>query len=119
FFHGGGFSMGDLESHDTLCRALANHAGCAVAAVDYRLAPEHPFPAGVDDSDVATMWIVEHAAELDLDPARVAVGGDSGGGTFATIVSLLARDRGGPALCLQVLINPGGLDLDFDQPSCT
>ena len=117
FFHGGGFSAGSLASHDRLCRALANRSRCTVVAVDYRLAPEHKFPAGIEDAYAATAWISAHAGELGVDPNRLAVGGDSGGGTFATTVALLARDRGGPPISFQYLINPGGLDFDYDRPS--
>jgi acetyl esterase len=118
YLHGGGFTMGSLESHDRLCRALANRSGCLVVAVDYRLAPEHPFPAGIDDADAATTWVAAHAGELGGDPDRVAIGGDSGGGTFGAVVSMLARDRGAPELRFQYLLNPGGLDFDYTRPSC-
>ncbi len=118
FFHGGGFTMGSLASHDRLCRSLANRSGCLVVAVDYRLAPEHPFPAGVEDAYAATAWIARHGEELGGDSSRIAVGGDSGGGTFGAVVCLLARERGGPAIRLQYLINPGGLDYDYSRPSC-
>jgi len=110
FFHGGGFTMGSLASHDRLCRALANRSACLVVAVDYRLAPEHPFPAGVEDAYAATAWIARHGKDLGGDPGRIAVGGDSGGGTFGAVVCLLARERGGPKIRLQYLIHPGGLD---------
>ncbi len=119
FFHGGGFTMGSLASHDRLCRALANRSGCLVVAVDYRLAPEHRFPAGIEDAYAATAWISRHAGELGGDGSRMAVGGDSGGGTFGAVVCWLARDRGGPALRFQYLINPGGLDFDYSRPSCS
>lgn len=117
YFHGGGFTAGSLTSHDRLCRSLARRSDCAVIAVDYRLAPEHKFPVGIEDSYAATAWISEHAAELGIDPARLAVGGDSGGATFATTVALLARDRGGPPIAFQYLVNPGGLDFDYDRAS--
>jgi acetyl esterase len=119
FFHGGGFTMGSLASHDRLCRALANRSGCLVVAVDYRLAPEHRFPAGIEDAYAATAWIARHGSELGGDPDRIAVGGDSGGGTFGAIVCWLARERGGPPIQLQYLINPGGLDYVYSRPSCT
>ena len=90
FFHGGGWVFGDLETHDNLCRGLANAADCTVVSVDYRLAPEHKFPAAVDDAFAATKWILAHASELGLDTGRVALGGDSAGGNLATVVSLLA-----------------------------
>ena len=118
FFHGGGFTMGGLASHDRLCRSLANRSGCLVVAVDYRLAPEHPFPAGNEDAYAATSWIASHAVELGGDAERIAVGGDSGGGTFGAVVCWLARERGGPRLRFQYLINPGGLDFDYSRPSC-
>jgi len=111
YYHGGGWVIGDLDTHDTLCRELANGAGCAVVAVDYRLAPEHRFPAAVDDALAATRWVARHAAELRIDPARLAVGGDSAGGNLAAVVALAARDDtdgGGPLpIVFQLLIYPG------------
>jgi acetyl esterase len=106
YFHGGGFVIGNLDTHDRLCRALANASLCAVIAVDYRLAPEHKYPAAVDDAYAATRYIAEHAAEFGIDPNRIAVGGDSAGGSLATVVCLLSRDRGGPQLKFQLLIYP-------------
>jgi acetyl esterase len=106
FYHGGGWVIGDLESHDHVCRALANGAQCMVVAVDYRLAPEAKFPAAVDDCFAATRWVADHSTELGIDPARIAVGGDSAGGNLAAVVARLARDRGGPALTYQLLIYP-------------
>jgi acetyl esterase len=106
YFHGGGWVIGDLETHDVLCRQLTAEAGVTVVAVDYRLAPEHAFPAAVDDAWAATRWSVAHAERLGIDPGRVAVGGDSAGGNLAAVVALLARDAGGPALAFQVLIYP-------------
>jgi len=96
YFHGGGWVLGDLESHDHVCRALANSVPCAVISVDYRLAPEHKFPAAVHDSYAATQWITDHAGELGVDRSRISVGGDSAGGNLAAVVSQIARDRGGP-----------------------
>jgi acetyl esterase len=116
FFHGGGWVIGDLESHDQACRALANATPCIVVAVDYRLAPEHKFPAAVDDAIAATGWIAGNAAALGIDPARIAVGGDSAGGNLAAVVSLDARDRGGPPLAFQLLIYPCA-DMALDHPS--
>jgi acetyl esterase len=106
YFHGGGWVIGDLDTHDVLCRELATHAGCAVAAVDYRLAPEHRFPAAADDAIAATRWVRDHAGALALDPSRLAVGGDSAGGNLATVVALAARDAGDPPLAFQLLIYP-------------
>ena len=106
YYHGGGWTIGDLDTHDTLCRELANGAGCAVVAVDYRMGPEQRFPAAVDDCLAATRWVRQHAAELHLDAARLAVGGDSAGGNLAAVVSLIARDSGDLAVAFQLLIYP-------------
>ena len=106
FFHGGGWTIGDLDTHDVVCRQLANGARCAVFSVDYRLAPEHPFPAAVDDCVGATRYVFERAGELKVDPRRVAVGGDSAGGNLAAVVSIHARDHGGPMPAFQLLIYP-------------
>lgn len=106
FYHGGGWVVGDLETHDGLCRFLAAAAGTAVLSVDYRLAPEHPFPAAVDDALDAFNWAAANAADLGVDPRRIAVGGDSAGGNLAAVVSRLARDAGGPMPAMQLLIYP-------------
>jgi len=106
FFHGGGFVICNLDTHDRQCRSLANGSGCAVISVDYRLAPEHKHPAAVDDAYAVTRYVAEHAAEFGIDPNRIAVGGDSAGGNLAAVVSLLSRDRGGPSLKFQLLIYP-------------
>jgi acetyl esterase len=112
YFHGGGFVCGSLDTIDGPLRALANRSGCAIASVDYRLAPEHRFPAAFEDAVAATEWL--HAsAELGLDPSRVAVGGDSCGGGLAAAVALAARDRGGPPIAFQFLIYP------MLDPDCT
>lgn len=115
YFHGGSFWLGTLDHFDSLCRGLANEAGCIVAAVDYRLAPEHKFPTAPEDCYAALSWVVAHAAELGVDASRVSVGGVSAGGNLAAVVALMARDRGGPALALQVLEIPV-TDLTCDAP---
>jgi acetyl esterase len=106
YLHGGGFVIGGLETHDSLCRQLAQRSGGAVLALDYRLAPEHPFPAAVDDAWAALRWLATDAASIGVDASRLAVGGDSAGGTLAAVCALLARDAGLP-LALQLLITPG------------
>ncbi|MFV8052589.1 alpha/beta hydrolase [Mycobacterium sp. 48b] len=106
YFHGGGFVLCDLDSHDSCCRRLANGIGAIVISVDYRLAPEHPYPAAVEDAWAATEWAAAHAGELGGDPARFVVAGDSAGGNLAAVVALTARDRSGPPIAFQVLIYP-------------
>ncbi|MFM2059245.1 MAG: hypothetical protein RLY71_3630 [Pseudomonadota bacterium] len=106
YLHGGGFVIGGLETHDSLCRQLALRSGAAVVALDYRLAPEHRFPAAVDDSWGALQWLAHEAWQLGLDGSRLAIGGDSAGGTLAAVAALQARDAGLP-LALQLLITPG------------
>ena len=104
YFHGGGWTIGDLDTHDVLCRQLAVGARCVVFSVDYRLAPEHPFPAAVADCLEATRYVAENAAKLRIH--GIAVGGDSAGGNLAATIALLARDAGGPALAFQLLVYP-------------
>ncbi|MDQ6684860.1 MAG: alpha/beta hydrolase [Pseudomonadota bacterium] len=106
YFHGGGWTIGDLDTHDVLCRQLCNESGCALVSVDYRMGPEHRFPAAVDDAYAATCWVAAHAAALGVDPTRLAVGGDSAGGNLAAVVALLARDARAPAIRWQLLIYP-------------
>ena len=106
FFHGGGWVAGGLDTHDGLCRRLAEASGCRVVAVDYRLAPEHPFPAGLMDCLMAVNWVAHHARALQIDPSQLAVGGDSAGGGLAAAVTQIARDAGGPRIALQALICP-------------
>jgi acetyl esterase len=106
YFHGGGWVICDLDSHDGACRRLATAIGAVVVSVDYRLAPEHPWPAASDDAYAATLWTAEHADELGVDASRLAVAGDSAGGNLAAVIAQMARDRGGPALAFQLLIYP-------------
>lgn len=106
FYHGGGFVMGDIDSHDPLCRNLANASGCLVLSVDYRLAPEHKFPAAVEDAYDALLWAAANAADLGADPARIAIAGDSAGGNLAAVVSQLSKARSGPKIAFQLLIYP-------------
>lgn len=106
YFHGGGWVVGSIASHDALCRRMCNQSGSTVISVDYRLAPEHKFPAAVDDCFAATQWAAAYAAELGGDPQKVVVAGDSAGGNLAAVVALLARDQGGPPIAGQVLIYP-------------
>ncbi|HEX4669522.1 MAG TPA: alpha/beta hydrolase [Solirubrobacterales bacterium] len=116
YFHGGGWVIGDLDTHDGVCRFLAAAAGTAVLSIDYRLAPEHPFPAAVEDAWAGFAWAATNAAELGIDPARIAVGGDSAGGNLAAVVSLLARAGGGAMPAMQLLIYPP-TDSAGDLPS--
>lgn len=106
YFFGGGWTLGTIDTSDGVCRALTNAVGCVTITVGYRLAPEHKFPAGVADCHAATQWISEHAADLGIDPDRIAVGGDSAGGNLAAAVTLMARDQGGPKLAHQLLVYP-------------
>ncbi len=116
WFHGGGWVLGNLESHDPTCREIANRSGAMVAAVDYRLAPEHKFPAAADDCYAATRWVAENAGALGYPAGRLAVTGDSAGGNLAAVVALMARDQGGPPLRMQVLIYPA-FDPTMSAPS--
>lgn len=106
FLHGGGWCLGTLDERDTRCRAISAGARCVVASVDYRMAPENRFPTAVEDAYAALCWLVEHAAQVNADPRRVAIGGESAGANLAAVCCLLARDRGGPALCHQWLDVP-------------
>jgi acetyl esterase/lipase len=117
FFHGGGFVVCTLETHDPYCRALATEAGVMVVSVDYRLAPEHKFPAGVEDCLAATEWVLAHAGELGADGARVFVAGDSAGGTMAAVVALLLRDKGVKGLAGQILLYP--VTAYYDPPTAS
>ncbi|MGV0807326.1 alpha/beta hydrolase [Mycolicibacterium setense] len=116
FAHGGGFVFCDLDSHDGLCRNLANLTPAVVVSVAYRLAPEHRWPTAAEDMYAATCWAVDHAVDFGADPSRVAVGGDSAGGNLAAVTTVLARDRGGPALAAQLLLYPV-IAADFDTDS--
>lgn len=116
YFHGGGWVIMDVNTHDPLCRALANAAGCAVVSVDYRLAPEHKYPVASEECYAATQWVAEHGSELGLDTSRMALAGDSAGGHLTAVVAQMARDRGGPALRAQVLHCPV-TDYSFETPS--
>jgi acetyl esterase len=116
FFHGGGFVIGSLETHDGLCRMLANMSGCRIISIDYRLSPEHPFPAAVEDAFAAAEWVASNAAQLGIDPERLAIGGDSAGGNLAAVVTQIARDTGAPKLAFQMLLFPAA-DLGADTAS--
>ena len=116
FFHGGGWVIGDLDSHDVVCRKLADEGQLIVISVDYRLAPEHKFPAAVDDAITATKWIADNSKRLGIDALRLTVGGDSAGGNLAAVVAIAARDGNGPAIAGQVLIYPA-TDFTMAHPS--
>jgi len=106
YFHGGGWVLGNVDSTNAICRSVAARTGCTVVSVEYRLAPEHKFPAPLDDCYAATLWAAEHAGEIGADPRRLAVGGDSAGGNLAAAVALRARDENGPKLAMQLLVYP-------------
>lgn len=106
YYHGGGWLLGGLDSHDVVCRRFANAAHCRVASVDYRMAPEYKFPAAVDDSAAATRWAIDNAAALGIDTTKIAVGGDSAGGNLAAVIALMARDGALPPVVFQLLIYP-------------
>lgn len=116
FFHGGGWVIGDLDSHDVVCRKLAQEGQLIVISIDYRLAPEHKFPAAVDDAIAATRWIADNAGSLGIDAARLTVGGDSAGGNLAAVVAIAAREGEGPTIAGQVLIYPA-IDFALTHPS--
>jgi acetyl esterase/lipase len=118
FFHGGGFALGDLDTHDVTAREHAVGANSVVVSVDYRLAPEHPYPAAVDDVWAATRWVADHAGEFGADSSRLAVAGDSAGGNLAAVVAQLARNTGGPELVFQLLWYPSTM-WDTSLPSFT
>jgi acetyl esterase len=116
YFHGGGWVIGSLVSHDPACRRLAQMSGCVIIAVDYRLAPEHRFPAAFDDAYAAASWVAAEATSLGIDPTRIGVAGDSAGANLAAAVTLKARDEAGPALSVQILIYPA-TQFDTETPS--
>lgn len=118
YFHGGGWVVGDLETHDSLCRQLANAGECAVISVDYRMGPEDKFPAAVNDAEDVVRYVAANAALLNTDSARIAIGGDSAGGNLSAVVALLCRDSAGPAIKFQLLIYPA-TDMEMGHPSHT
>ena len=113
FFHGGGWVIGSIETHEPQVRSMVNRTGLVYVSVEYRLAPEHPYPAAPEDCYAATCWVAENAAELGVDPARLGVAGDSAGGNLAAVTAMLARDRGGPPIAFQLLVYPC-CDMDPD-----
>src|SRR4051812_11029384 len=116
YYHGGGYVLGDLDGYDSVCRQLCADSGAVVVSVDYRLAPEHPFPAAVDDAWAALQWVSANARELGGDAGRLGVAGDSAGAVLATVMTMLARDAHGPRIGFQALVYPpaaGGHDGDF------
>jgi acetyl esterase len=116
YFHGGGWVLGSLDMTDQPCRMITKASGCITVSVDYRLAPEHKFPAGPEDCYAATKWVSDHAAELNCDASRIAVGGTSAGGTLAAVTALMARDRGAPKIAFQLLVYPA-TRRELDSPS--
>ena len=116
YFHGGGWVIGDIESHDTICRKLAQASGCTVISVDYRLAPEHRFPCAPEDCHAVASWVADNGSRLNVDSARLAVAGDSAGGNLTAVTALLARDRGGPAIAFQLMVYPV-IDATMSFPS--
>lgn len=114
YLHGGGWTIGDLDGYDEQCRAVASTCGAVVVALEYRLAPEFPFPAAVDDAWATLCWVSERSEELGIDPQRIVVAGDSAGGNLSAVLSLMARDRSGPAIAHQFLIYPA-TDFDYDS----
>lgn len=118
YFHGGGWVIGSRDSHDGLCRSLVDAVGAVVISVDYRLAPEDPFPAAVNDAFAATCWVQANAEGIGVDPGRIAIAGDSAGGNLAAVVTQLARDAGSPNICFQLLVYPV-TDYECDRPSMT
>ena len=117
YFHGGGFVIGNLDTHEGMCRILANESGCRLISIDYRLAPEHTFPAAIEDGLAATEWVAANAAKLGIDADRLAVSGDSAGGNLAAVLCLLAKQSGRPKIALQVLFCPA-TDATHDTESC-
>jgi acetyl esterase len=117
YFHGGGWVLNSVDTHDDLCRRLCDASGCVIVSVDYRLAPEHRYPAAIDDGYAALEWVAAHAAEVGIDPARIAVSGDSAGGNIAAVLCLMSRDRRGPPIRFQALVYPI-VDCDLNRQSC-
>ncbi|MBH5316847.1 alpha/beta hydrolase [Paenibacillus sp. GSMTC-2017] len=118
YYHGGGFVLGGLDSHDSICRSLANKASCIVISVDYRLAPENKFPAAVEDAFTALKWVTEHTKKLNIDPQKIAVGGDSAGGNLAAVMTIKAAEHGNLPIIYQLLIYPAvTMDTLFQYPS--
>jgi acetyl esterase len=115
YLHGGGWTIGSVETHDNTCRSLANGSGAVVVSVDYRLAPEHPYPAALDDCEAAVRWVADNAGDLGVDPARLAIGGDSAGGNLAAVLAQRLRD-GGPTIRFQLLVYPA-VDMTLAHPS--